>query len=119
MFLEDSRRRKLPELVAHHVFGNKYRVKNFPVVNEERVSHEIRNDCGAARPCFDRLLASGACDFVDLLEQVLLNKWSFFKAASHKLKCGFLRGVLTLDDEPVARLVLATSLKALCELAPR
>ena len=36
VLLEDSRWRKLPELVAHHVFGDQHRVEDFSVVDEFR-----------------------------------------------------------------------------------
>src|SRR5688572_18770613 len=118
VLLEDSRWRKLPELVAHHVFGDEHRVKNFSVMDEERVSHEIGNNRGAARPGFDRLLAVVRVLFVDLFQQMLLDERSFFEAASHRLECGFLGCFLTLQDEAIARLVFAAGLETLRELAP-
>lgn len=86
MLLEDPRWRELSKLVAHHVFGNKHRVENLPVMNEECMPDKIGNNCRAARPSFDRLFTPTCGDFIDLLEQVLVDEGSFLEAASHKLQ---------------------------------
>src|SRR5436190_18338819 len=87
-------------------------------MDEERVSHEVGNDGGAARPGLDRLLAATCVLLVDLLEQMLLDEGSFLEAASHNLECGFLGCFLALNDEAIAGLVLAAGLETLRELAP-
>jgi len=78
MLLEDSRWRKLPELMAHHVFGHKDRVKNLPVMNEKRMPNEIGRNGRATRPGLDWLLGTGVVLLVDFLEQVEVNERAFF-----------------------------------------
>ena len=85
MLLEDSRRRKFTKFVPNHIFGDKDRIENFAVVNEKRVSNELGGDRGAARPSLDRLLHVTGIHFVDLVENVLINKRTFFKRTTHSL----------------------------------
>lgn len=86
VLLEYPRWRKLPKLMAHHVFSDENRVENFPVVNKKCVPDEIGNNRRATRPRFDRFFAPACGDFVDLLEQMLVDEGSFLEAASHKLQ---------------------------------
>src|SRR6185369_2336651 len=51
--LERSRRRKLTELVAHHVFRHVDRQMAFAVVHSEREPNHVRRDRRATRPCLD------------------------------------------------------------------
>ena len=55
-------------------------------MNEECMPDKIVNNCGAARPSFDRLFTPTCGDFIDLLEQMLVDEGSFLEAASHKLQ---------------------------------
>ena len=78
VLLEDSRRRKLSKLVAHHILRHEDGVKDFAVMNEERMSHELRRDRRAARPGLDRLLDGAVIHLVDLLEEMLIDERTFF-----------------------------------------
>ena len=124
MLLEDSRGRKFTKLVSNHVFGDKNRIKNFAVVNEERVANELWRDRRAARPGLDRFLHVTGIHFVDLVENVLINKRTFFKRTTHSL-IGFYSSELllfrfsTLNDERVARLILPACFESLGQLSPR
>ena len=79
MLLENSRWRKLTELMPDHVFSNKDRIKDLTVVNEESVSDKLRRDRRAARPSFDRLFDAARIHFVDLVKYMLVNERTFFK----------------------------------------
>src|SRR5205085_5551321 len=71
-------------------------------------------------PRLNRFLVRQGVNLVNFLEQMLLDEWSFFEASSHvRLNGCFLRCGLALQDEPVARLVLATGLESLGKLTPR
>ena len=85
MLLEDSRGRKFTKFVPHHIFGDKDRIKNFAVVNEKRMPNELGRDRGSARPSLDRFLHVTGIHFVNLVENVLINKRTFFKRTTHSL----------------------------------
>ena len=124
MLLEDSRRRKFTKFVPNHIFGDKDRVKNFAVVHEKRVSNEFRCDRGATRPSLDRFFHVTGIHFVDFVENVLINKRTFFKRTTHSL-IGFYSSELllfrfsTLNDERVARLIFPARFESLGQLPPR
>src|SRR5207248_3089240 len=58
--LENSRRGKFAELVAHHVLGHEQLHEVLAVVDHERVADEIGHDGAIARPRPDRLAAAVA-----------------------------------------------------------
>lgn len=89
MFLEDSRWRKFPEFMAYHIFSHEDGIKNFPIMNQERVSDEIRRNCRPTRPSFDRLFGATCIHLIDLLYQVKLDEWSLFQRSSHKYYLAF------------------------------
>ena len=70
---------KLAELVANHVLGHEDRVKLFPVVNQKGMTHEVRRDHLTTRPCLDRALRPGFIHDVNLDQQLVIYKRSFFK----------------------------------------
>ena len=83
MLLEDSRGRKFTKLVPHHVLRHEDGVKNFAVVDQKRVAHEVRRNHRAARPGLDRLLRRRRVHPVDFFEEMSVNKRTFFQRATH------------------------------------
>ena len=78
--------RKLSELVADHIFRNEYGDEVAAVVNQEGVADKIRRNHRATRPGFDRALAAGFVQLVDLREKLLINERSFFERSAHGLE---------------------------------
>ena len=78
VFLERARQRKLAELVPDHVFRHEHRLKNLAVMHVERMSNELRRDRRATRPCLDRLLRARRVQLGDLVQQMAVNKRTFF-----------------------------------------
>lgn len=117
VLLEDSRRRKFSKLVPNHVFRDEHGVKDFAVVDEERVPHEVRRDCRTTRPCLDWLLDGAVVHFVDLFKKMLIDERSFFEGSAHGAIL-FLR-VTTLNNEGAAALMLPAGLETLRKLTPR
>ncbi len=79
VFFKGSCRGKFAQLVADHIFRDENRVKDFAVVNEESVSHEVWGDHGPSRPGFDRFFNSGLTHLLDLFEKMKFDKGTFFK----------------------------------------
>ena len=84
VFLERAGQREFAELVAHHVFGDEHRVKDFAVVNGERQADEIRRDGRTPRPGLDRRLLVGRLRLLDFVQQAEINKRTLFNRTSHK-----------------------------------
>lgn len=78
MFFENTRRRKLTQLVPDHIFSDKHGIENFSVVHQESMANEIRSYGGATGPSFDRSFGARATLLVNLLQQMLLDKRAFF-----------------------------------------
>ena len=78
VLLEDSRWRKLPELVTHHVFGHEHAREHLAVVDGEGLAHELRQDHAAARPGLDRTLRPAGGQRGHLLQQVGFHIRTFF-----------------------------------------
>lgn len=72
-------RRKLAQLVSHHVLRDENRGEFLAIVDEEVVTHEFGGDHGSARPSFDRTLLSGRIHSVDFEEKLVFDKRSFFQ----------------------------------------
>src|SRR2546423_8177527 len=79
MFLKDSCRRKLAELVADHVLRHEHGNERFAVVHHEGVTDEIRRHHRAARPGLHRLLHARGVHLVDLFKKMPGNERSFFQ----------------------------------------
>jgi len=79
VFLEDARRGKFTQLVAHHVLGHEDRDECFAIMNVESVSDKIRRDRAAAGPGFDGFFAARFIHFVDFVEEFPLDVGTFFK----------------------------------------
>src|SRR5579864_3849579 len=83
--LELPGRRKLAQLVPHHVLGDVNRDELLAVVHGDGVPHELRQDGRAPRPGADHLLFSTGVHLVHLLFEVAVGEWSLFYRASHVL----------------------------------
>src|SRR5580704_5456929 len=88
VLLEDSRGRKFTKLVPHHVFRHEDGVKNFAVVDQEGMTHKVRRNHRAARPCLDRLLHARIIHLLDFVVEMSVNERTFFQRATHKLVIG-------------------------------
>ena len=77
--LKDAGRRKLTQLVAHHVLGNKNRDEGFSVVNGEVVTDEVRSYHGAAAPGLDGLFIARLDCGVDFEQKLLIDVRAFFQ----------------------------------------
>src|SRR5262245_30714951 len=76
--LEDPRRREFAELVADHVLGDEQLHELPPVVHQERVPDELRDDGAVARPGLDRLAVPGGLA-LDLGQQARIDVRSFLE----------------------------------------
>src|SRR2546430_11153805 len=66
---EQPRGRELAELVAHHVLRDVHGDELVPVVNRQRMTHEIGRDDAAPRPRLEHLLLALLVQDPDLLEE--------------------------------------------------
>src|SRR5262249_39285614 len=76
--LEDPRRRELAELVADHVLRDEQLHELPPVVHQERMPDELRDDGAVARPGLDRLAVPGGLA-LDLGQQARIDVRSFLE----------------------------------------
>ena len=76
---EFPRRRKLTQLVPDHVFGDIDARERLPIVHEERVANEIRNDQAATRPSLDWLLIIRVALLIDLGQKLVVNERTFLE----------------------------------------
>src|SRR5206468_6799082 len=80
---EHSRRRKLAELVADHVFLHEHLQELVPVVNLKRMAHKLRDDRACTGPCLDGLLGFVLVEAIHFFVKLLVNVGAFFGAATH------------------------------------
>lgn len=85
MLLENSRWRKLSKLVTHHVFRHKDGIKYLAVMDQKSMAHEVGRNRRAARPRLDRLLHRRSMHFLNLLEEMTVDKRTFFEGTTHSL----------------------------------
>src|SRR5665213_392365 len=106
--------------MTHHVLRHKHRVEYLAVVNSECQTDKIRSDHRAARPCLDRLLRlRGFCN-LDFIEQVLVNKRTFFNGSSHKKLFAFHWTAITAHQyKSVREFALVARSVSLGQQAPR
>ena len=83
VFFENSCGRKLPEFVTDHVFRDEDGIENLAIVNEERVTDEIRGNRRTSRPGLDRFFRRGIVHFIDFFEEMLVNERTFFQGSTH------------------------------------
>ena len=77
MFLKDSGRRKLAELMTDHVLRDENGIKYLSVMHQERVADKIRRYHRASRPGLDRLFRARRVHLVDLLQKMRFDEGSF------------------------------------------
>src|SRR4051812_25112061 len=80
---KNSRRRKLAELVADHVFLNEHLQELVPVVNLKRVAHKFRDDRAGPGPGLNGLLGLVVVQARDLFVKLLVDVRTFFCTAAH------------------------------------
>ncbi len=64
--------------MAHHILGHKNLVKHLAVVDHKCVANKLRDYSAPSSPGFDWLTRAFIILLVDLDEQLLINKRSFF-----------------------------------------
>src|SRR3989339_1848749 len=83
MSLEGARQGKLTQFVTHHVFGYIHRDMLLTVVYRNCQADELGQHRGTARPGFHRAFIVGRAHCLNLLEQVSVDKWTFFNRTCH------------------------------------
>ena len=81
--LGSPRGRKLAEFVPHHVLRHEQPGELPAVMNQERVTDEIRDDRAIARPGFERVAVAAFFLALDLGEQALIDVRPFFQGTTH------------------------------------
>ena len=76
--MEGTRWRELAKLVTNHVFRHVHRDRLVAVMNAKSVTDELRQNRGATRPGFDRKLLLLCVHRLHLLDEVLVDEWTFF-----------------------------------------
>src|SRR5664280_1357360 len=84
MSLERPRRRKLAQLVSHHVLGHVHRNKLLAIVHGNGVAHKFGKDRRTPRPGLDYLLVVGLVQHLDLYGQVRINERALLCRTCHK-----------------------------------
>src|SRR3989339_739549 len=81
--LEEPGEREFAELVAYHLLGDVDLQELPAVVHQEPVPHELGDDGAGPRPGFDILLVAALVHFLDLFQQLLVHKRTFFRRSAH------------------------------------
>src|SRR5688572_28455320 len=81
---EDPRRRELAQFVSDHVLRDVDRNELVPVVNRERVSHELRRDRRPAGPRLQHTAFIDAVHLLQLLQQLLDHVRSLLDRTAHR-----------------------------------
>src|SRR5690606_21996721 len=82
---EQSRRRKLAQLVADHVLRDVDRHELVPVVHGERVADELRRDRRRARPGLQDLLLVAGVHRAQLQQPLLVDVRALLRGSAHGL----------------------------------
>lgn len=77
MFLKKPGGGKLTQLVANHIFGNKYRNKDLSIVDAEGMPDKVRGYSGLSGPCLNSFPRPTAVQIVDLFKKLPFNKRPF------------------------------------------
>src|SRR5436190_19442921 len=88
---EDARRAELAEPVPDHIFLHEHAQELVPVVDLERVAHELQNDRAGHRPRLDGLLRPVLVQLRDLFVELFVYIRSLFCAAAHLLSISTIR----------------------------
>ncbi len=83
MAFERACRSKFAEFMSHHVLCDKDCLKDFPVVDTERVTHELRSNGRSSGPRLDGLLLFAQIHTIYVLQHMSVNKGPFFNGSSH------------------------------------
>ncbi|CDZ89172.1 conserved hypothetical protein [Rhodococcus ruber] len=83
--LERTGRRELAELVADHRLRDEHRHVLATVVDGERVTDEVGQNGGTARPGLDDLLGALFVLRIDLRQEVVVDERALLEAAWHSL----------------------------------
>ncbi len=78
-------RREFAEFVSDHIFCYKDLMEHFPVVDEKRKAHKLRDYRTSSRPGLYWLAGAGINLLIDLDKQLLIDVRSFFQRSSHIL----------------------------------
>src|SRR5690349_2514314 len=81
--VEGARRRKLTELVTHHLLGDEHRNVLVTVVDAEREPDELRQDRRAAAPRLDHVAPTRGTCGIRLLEQIAVDERAFPNRTRH------------------------------------
>jgi hypothetical protein len=69
---------KFAQFMSDHFFGDEHFVEHFSVMDEERITYELRHDGTRPCPSFDRLFFADGFLFLDLPVQFRGNERTFF-----------------------------------------
>lgn len=81
--LEQAGQGEFAETMSDHVFSHVDRDEVLAVVNQKRVTDEVRSDHGGTGPGLDGAFLLGVVKLVHLVEEGLLNERTFFEGACH------------------------------------
>src|ERR1035438_569321 len=96
--LELTGKAEFAQLVSHHVLGHIYRNKFPSVVHGNRVSHHLRNNRRAPRPCAQHFLLVTRIHGSDFRRQMRVHERSFFCRSSHNSVLGSQLSVLSKSE---------------------
>src|ERR1700677_125884 len=116
MAVKGAGRREFAELVSDHLLGHEHRNVLVPVVDAERQTHELRQNCRTPAPNLDDLGTSGPACKAGRLEQITVDERTLPDRSRHG-SASLLAHMARCDDEFVSRLV-RPGLLALGRLAP-
>jgi hypothetical protein len=74
---------ELTQLVTDHGFGDIHRNVTATVMDRNGVTDHVRNNGRTTRPGLDNALLSAGVKYVYLLQEVVVDKWTFFQTARH------------------------------------
>jgi len=105
--------------MTDHIFCDKDWIEDFSVVNIEGETDEIRRNHGTARPRLNRGLGLRVLRLLDFIQQVEIDKRTFFDRASHKLLDLHRPAIPAHNNETVGMFVFVAGLAAFGDPAPR
>jgi len=83
MAVKGPGRCELAQLMAHHVLGDKDGNEFLAIVYSESQTDELGYNGGPPRPGFNDFSITRFPGLGHLLDQVIINKWTFFERARH------------------------------------
>ena len=79
MSAERPRRREFSQSVSDHLFRHEHLQMDLPVVNHERMAHELRDDRAGPGPSLDRILSPRVVLLLNLQKQLGIDKGTFLQ----------------------------------------